>query len=1057
MAKIDLISYQIGQKLLVKKGNYYRVEPLEKIFSQETYHMLRTRLAILGSASALTLLTATASQAVQGPTMNFGTLKPLDQWKVGTVNANGLAYCAMVGKFDKQAVLAFARNPVGNSSLAVDFRESFFKPGAQYEVTLTPDSGRTRRLSARASSERSVVVQIGKDDRLFSDLTSNGDLKLELPSIDVAFALRKFSGVYPDLVECAKGLPGAESASVSAPDGNVQRDALAAEVDSITAGKAKAQPATKSAEISRMDEQLDRDAAAEAEDGGRRLIASAGPPPDSAADVPSEQNAARKQEQAEIAAAEQARKTAALRAADREQQTKIAAADAAKQKAAEQAVADYARKDESLKAELASAERKRDVVAKQAAAVTATAVTAAADVAPAAGDDGTLKGLRAQLIGMQGQVAALEQQRKAQESELTQKLAASQSAYESRIASLQDERDRLKQNLDAALSTAAAQKVASETREKDLQGRLDAAISAAKTSVVQGESVVQRLSAAEEQKKDLAARLAAMDKQNKLLQAALDAQKTQVSVAADGTTRAVAAEKIAAIAAQHAAETAALQKKLDDANALYARQNQELDAARARLAQVEGRKGEAPVKTAAADGTPLLPSERAELEEYRRNGGHALQTAASVPPPAETAQQQERKVLASTTPVPPAVALPVKPVISENLAQKPPSAPVIAEVEPSAGAQKADTAAPAEPKKSEITWDTPGYRPAPVAEPAPASATVAEAEPVKEMTAESAKEVAAESAVVPIPAPDKPNRAAAFLDKIMAYHRPGGKLPSGPLPEAAQIASSDDGLADSDRSAPPAPKAAARKGQLKVAEKTTPVVEVSKPSAPALADVAPSAGTAKAAPAKTEEVALEKPMGAVTLDGLLSSAGVRQVSYVTVPSAPGETVRQWTSGRLTGMIEQQPAPKDFDAAVQGYLARYRADCPAVKISAGPAQETPAGMLATATASCAQAGNTYTSSFVFVQTGAAFSAILHTGVPSDAAAVQKAGDGVAAALRASGGLAPLTAAASPVPTLAPSGSSGKGRGVAASAARTQKLNVSYAPPAGGGEFQTVYVQ
>lgn len=180
--------------------------------------MNRFRLATLATVSVFALLTAaTASQAVTPPIMNLGALKPQNKWKIGTVDASGLSYCAMVSNFDKKVVLAVARNVDGFGSIAIDFRERFFEPGAAYEVTLTPEGGRVLRLSARASSDRAIVVQVGQDEEFFNDLGSGSNFKIALPTIQAAFALRGFSNAYGSLVECA-GRIAPKAAAVKAPE-----------------------------------------------------------------------------------------------------------------------------------------------------------------------------------------------------------------------------------------------------------------------------------------------------------------------------------------------------------------------------------------------------------------------------------------------------------------------------------------------------------------------------------------------------------------------------------------------------------------------------------------------------------------------------------------------------------------------------------------------------------------------------------------------------------------------------------------------------------------------
>jgi hypothetical protein len=202
--------------------------------------------------------------------MNLGLLKPGAQWKVGTVEAGGQSYCAMVNKFDKNVVLAFARSPEGYGSLAMDFRENFFVVGNKYEVTLRPEAGVARHLSARASSARSVVVQMGQDEELFTELSADGDMVINLPTIDAAFALHKFESSYKELVNCA----GQIEEKTPMKSAEVEKDPLDQALDSI-AGKegGKEETASRAGSFKDMEAALDRDAAAEAAGSAPKLAA----------------------------------------------------------------------------------------------------------------------------------------------------------------------------------------------------------------------------------------------------------------------------------------------------------------------------------------------------------------------------------------------------------------------------------------------------------------------------------------------------------------------------------------------------------------------------------------------------------------------------------------------------------------------------------------------------------------------------------------------------------------------------------------------------------------
>lgn len=1143
--------------------------------------MSRYRLAVLGSVSFITLLAAGAGAAT-GPTMNLGHLKPQDQWKVGTVEANGAAYCAMVSRFEKQVVLAFARNPDGYGSLAMDFREKFFTPGRDYEVTLKPQGGKTRRLEGRASSDRSVVVQIGKDEALFGDLARGGKVDIGLPTIDASFALKKFEGAYDDLVRCAGGL--AEKSAMASPPAvkvaAVEQDPLDAQLESITASSKEAAPARETADGFRaIEAQLDRAAEEEAAASarklaeldtrksdleskivweqekapektalpaqpGRKLLASARDVAPDVKPAPFTGFAARLLDRKEAGAKPE--DTAKIAAEVEAKQKELDALAAARAKEAEERVAAFGRRDAELNARIVKAEKQRDEMA--------------ARLAKADADN---KAVMAQLVKMQDQVAELKAERGFGTEKLARSLAEAQDNYEARIAALTTERDGLK----TRLAEAEAANKAAQTRIAALDTRL-----AAMEEEVAGAAQVRAerdalkgkldaaLAASEAEKKDLNERLQALDRQNKLLQAALGEQQARLAEEKGKARDAAALEaKLAGLEKSHAARAAELQGKLEAAEGRYAALKQENEAIKAadagktrELAEAKGliarlqervkafeimKTAEAPkaadtaevaslrrqlqeVETARAAeaaraaaareeldaarrqiavlgdgfapvapavsslGEKLAPSERAELEEYRRRAaqGQPLASAQApareivapsvaaapvpavekvaeasadltAPPAMPVLPKQRRKIAAvsdrgvptlteppfmaaqaeaSVTPAPKVAEAAPQVAVKAPLTAAAPSAAALAEVEPAAGVAQAAVApvVPATPAGG-IVWDEPQVAiavppvrakaveeaappPAPVAPPV-VEAAVNAAPPV--VAAPPAPVVAARPApVVADPAPSRQaqamspnpmssNRAAAFLDKVMSFHRPGTAPKAEAAPAApvvkAEIAPTLAADAPIGEPVVEAPAQARRAPLLSVAAEVSPPTLLDDNMTPPPVSSSAGASGLDASLLAGIETGAGRAAAPVSLDKLLPSAGLKAIAYVPAADA---NVRQWSSGVLNGMMEKAPATGNFLAQVQEYLDRYREDCPGqLKTGVGPVQATAAGKSVVAEASCAMPSNAYVSSFVFSEKDGTFNAILHTALPSDAAEAKRAGEKVAAVLRASGGV------------------------------------------------------
>jgi len=170
--------------------------------------MRYSKIALLSTLSAFALLTAsTGSRAFSPSVTDMGLLKPHGVWQVGSINAENATYCAMVSQFDKEISLAFARSPAGYGSLAIDFPGGILDTGMTYPITLQVDDMEARQFNVRAASPRSIIVQIGQDEDFYTSLGSNGTLRISMPTVDMKFDLKKFSGSYISLISCADKLP----------------------------------------------------------------------------------------------------------------------------------------------------------------------------------------------------------------------------------------------------------------------------------------------------------------------------------------------------------------------------------------------------------------------------------------------------------------------------------------------------------------------------------------------------------------------------------------------------------------------------------------------------------------------------------------------------------------------------------------------------------------------------------------------------------------------------------------------------------------------------------
>lgn len=1190
--------------------------------------MRRSHLGFLTAVSLAALVSAsTSTQAVTPPTMNLGLLKPQDHWKVGTVNADGASYCAMVGKFDKQVVLAFARSPEGYGSIAMDFRERFFEPAAEYEVDLKVDGSKTRTLVGRASSDRSVVVQVGQDDRFFEALKSNSSLDIGMPTIDVSFSLRQFAASYKNLVKCSGQLssdtPKVEKSDLSPIDHEVKK--LSGETDNQQIASA-ATAMKKSGGFDDMEGQLEAEAKAEQEKAQenigkidetaqnltqkltdekkevaaleekkekveRKLIASLGK--ESAGAVTATGLTAQEIEKQQVAvtqylrAEEEAKKSAWMK-------EQVAALEVRKTKEAEEHVAAFNKKEADLAQRELELQRESDRIAAE--------KFAAKSAAKAAEDD---KALKAAIVAKQAQIAAIETERVKQSEQLTQKLAAMQTDHLARIVSLEAERDSLKKQLNdetaknlnksAELDKALADKLAgAEKAKRELEDRistldrqnklLEASLSGAQFDLAQAEKEVGKNKEAAGLQMRLQAQLDEKTAQYDALKRQLDTQQVKSSQA--DTELNVEYGKIVAQLSEKQLVISQLETKLKDTEARRAAEAErvlktqaDLDAALKQIAELrkglneQDRSAQAEIEKRAAEidvKEKQLISDRAAFEAERRqtaavsvsdeneklkaveneierlksaNAALSQRLAAQVlnvaEPSSGTADAEIEKRAVE-------IDLKEKQLISERAAFEAERAQmtavsvsdgderlkaaeneiehlksanaalsqrlavqVLSGTEPASGTP--DVVSEKEPEsKGRGLFGLRGYR-------AGDKAAVNTAGNFPVPAVPSAPVVVEQVAEVQKIAPAAANRAAAFLDRVMAFHRPQDAsafdntdasfdLKEEPVAEAVveTVAATEK-----DTSARPSslaevvpvrgvldePKGIAERPSFADVEKA-PIIErsvVSKHVAvdvPAAAPVAVEPQVASAIENKKVDmrqsedlsnietaagtsvirsvqqpsfvpstpVAAAAPVSSETIEKILEKSGIRNVTYIPVDATQGENVRQWTTGSVSGMYEQMPSSgKGFDAEVEDYLSRYREDCPAhLKVSVGPAEASAAGTSAVADISCSMPSNTYTSSFVFLENAAGFSAVLHAGLPQDAAKVKSFSDNIAYTLGTTGDAvvppAVVRQAAVQAPAPAP---------MDAHAEQKLKFRIDIAAPASdvpvAGDFETVVVQ
>ncbi len=568
--------------------------------------MRRSVSNALATVSLTALVTvATSSQAITPASL--GTLKQLDKWKVGIVDPEGQSFCAMVNKFDKNFGLAFALSPEGYGSVAVDVTDAKFTPGDVYQVALKTNGSKAGTYPGRATSERSVVVQVGQNKAFYDALKGNAALGVGLPALNVEFTLNKFAQSYRQLIDCSQSLVGNISAPGKMPavevkevekaalapldrelaeisgdelaEANVTDDAKDKDAlfDAVEA-KAESNDATARTQLAALDEQQQNvkaeigaqkqksaEIADEKQQVERKLIAST---KSSGTAVPAATTGAtaklwdaqQTQVQPEVTNAPAVSAQQILwNDAEKTAAAKVEAVEAEKTAAAAKQVDEYSRGKEKLDEKAAAVKQE------------AVKIKASKSAAP------ENKVLKASLVAKQAELARISAERVAQTSELTRKLSATQSEYDAKLSAIAAERDALKASLATTQKSAAdAQKIAADAqataqastaRVAALQGQLELSLTQNTAAQKSGSGDKQKLAElqakvlkSEQEKQALEARVAIAEKAS----ADLAARSRQMAAATGSDSKQLAAVKasLATETEAHDKESAELRKQM---------------------------------------------------------------------------------------------------------------------------------------------------------------------------------------------------------------------------------------------------------------------------------------------------------------------------------------------------------------------------------------------------------------------------------------------------------------------------------------------------------------
>ena len=140
------------------------------------------------------------------------TLSAKTSWAVSRVASTSQgSYCTMAQKYSDDTVLTFARNTAEEYSLAIDFKEGQFKPAEKQNVTLSSQGGTSQKFDVKPKSERTMVINIGKDNSLLNQIAKTGNLSVELGGKVIQFSMNEFKAGQAEMEGCMNGLKSAST------------------------------------------------------------------------------------------------------------------------------------------------------------------------------------------------------------------------------------------------------------------------------------------------------------------------------------------------------------------------------------------------------------------------------------------------------------------------------------------------------------------------------------------------------------------------------------------------------------------------------------------------------------------------------------------------------------------------------------------------------------------------------------------------------------------------------------------------------------------------------
>ena len=174
-------------------------------------HLLALALgAAIGLSSGIPSAALAQAQNNAPPKGAQLTGAPIGDWRGGPVtDPNGkFAYCVAENQFDNKLALVIARNPNGETNLAIGIPGAGMAKGTKFPMSVRVDETVKRNFTGIAVEPDLLVVSTGKDDELYESMRKGSRLIMQGPTDTAIFQLRGTGKALGELKSCAQNGSG---------------------------------------------------------------------------------------------------------------------------------------------------------------------------------------------------------------------------------------------------------------------------------------------------------------------------------------------------------------------------------------------------------------------------------------------------------------------------------------------------------------------------------------------------------------------------------------------------------------------------------------------------------------------------------------------------------------------------------------------------------------------------------------------------------------------------------------------------------------------------------